>query len=82
MLQRDAGSLQQALSQAGLDAQEGGINLSLRGDGSEGRAGDQSGGQDGRAPRGAWVPEAERVAEAPLRMLHGLGGLGGLDIRI
>lgn len=80
MLQRDANSLQQALSQAGLDAQEGGINLSLRGDGQSGdRAGDQGGGQDGRAPRGAWVPEAERVAEAPLRALR---GLGGLDIRI
>ena len=80
MLQRDANSLQQALSQAGLDAQEGGINLSLRGDGQSGdRAGDQGAGQDGRAPRGPWVPEAERVAEAPLRMLR---GLGGLDIRI
>jgi len=80
MLQRDANSLQQALSQAGLDAQEGGINLSLRGDGQSGdRAGDQGGGQDGRTPRGAWVPEAERAAEAPLRVLR---GLGGLDIRI
>ncbi len=52
-------------------------------DGADGASAPQrtgtAGGQDGRAPRGAWAPEPERAAEAPLRMLR---GLGGLDIRI
>ena len=84
MLQRDAGSLQQALSQAGLDASgEDGIRLSLRGDGTaqdQSQARGDGGGQDGRGRRGGWTAETPEAAEiAPLRMLR---GLGSLDIRI
>ena len=84
MLQRDAGSLQQALSQAGLDASgEDGIRLSLRGDGTaqdQSQARGDGGGQDGRGRRGGWAAETPEAAEiAPLRMLR---GLGSLDIRI
>lgn len=86
MLQRDAGSLQQALSQAGLDASaDGGIRLSLRGDGTsqdqaQGQARGDMGGQDGRGRRGGWAGETPEAVEiAPLRTLR---GLGSLDIRI
>lgn len=77
LLQRDAPQLQQALSQAGLDA-SGGLDLSLRGDGG---AGAQSGGREGQARGNAWAAEAnEAVQEAvPMRALR---GYGGLDIRI
>lgn len=82
LLQRDAGQLQQALTQAGLDPSAGGVNLSLRGEGG-GQANGQSGGQaggDGRQP-GPWQTErSDMPAEAvPVRLLR---GYGGLDIRI
>lgn len=79
MLQRDAGQLQQALSQAGLDASSG-VGVSLRGDG-----GAQNGsGSDARdRPRGdgAWTAETSEPVQgaAPMRALR---GYGGLDIRI
>lgn len=82
LLQRDAGQLQQALTQAGLDPSAGGVNLSLRGEGG-GQAGSQTGGQAGSDGRQATPWSAERSdlpAEAvPVRMLR---GYGGLDIRI
>lgn len=81
MLQRDAGQLQQALAQTGLDPSGGGLNLSLRGDGSA--QGDGRSGQ-GDAPRGGpatWSTDtAEATQEtAPVRWLR---GYGGVDIRI
>ncbi|KAB1081905.1 flagellar hook-length control protein FliK [Methylobacterium soli] len=81
MLQRDAGSLQQALSQAGLDPSEGGINLSLRGDShSSGGNAEQRDGQSRGNPARFGDVEARGAIEAvPLRSLR---GLTGLDIRI
>ncbi|EIZ81620.1 flagellar hook-length control protein [Methylobacterium sp. GXF4] len=81
MLQRDAGQLQQALSQAGLDPSGGGLNLSLR---SDGNAQGGAGGGQGDAPRNgqaAWAQDRAEAAEetAPTRWLR---GYGGLDIRI
>ncbi len=61
LLQRDAGQLQQALAQAGLDSSASGINLSLRGDGG-GAAGGQNGqaGGDGR-PQAPWGTEGADI---------------------
>lgn len=79
MLQRDVGQLQQALSQAGLDA-SGGVGVSLRGDGGA-QNGSPSEGENRSRGGGAWSAEgAEPVQEAaPMRVLR---GYGGLDIRI
>lgn len=86
LLQRDAGNLQQALSQAGLDAGEASINLSLR---SEGHShGGNGAGQDDRNGRngapggtpGAGKPEPRHSPDA--KPLRSLGGLTGIDIRI
>ncbi|WP_132250389.1 flagellar hook-length control protein FliK [Methylobacterium segetis] len=79
MLQRDANGLQQALTQAGLDPSEGGINLSLRGDGQPGSGAEQREGQRRGAQAFAENPEIRALDAAPLRSLR---GLGGLDIRI
>jgi hypothetical protein len=87
LLQRDAGSLQQALSQAGLDANEANINLSLRSDAQSNGRGAENQGSDGRSPEGrpghagaSHQPEGRAALEAiPLRTLN---GLTGLDIRI
>ena len=82
LLQRDAGSLQQALAQAGFDlagGAGGGIDLSLRGEaGGGGRQGEPSsrGGSE-RMPAGRdEIAPLDFVPARPLR------GLGGLDIRI
>ncbi|MGU3540317.1 flagellar hook-length control protein FliK [Methylobacterium sp. A54F] len=80
MLQRDAGSLQQALTQAGLDPSEGGINLSLRGDGAGGQGSAERDAQPRSAPRSFQDPDTRTTLDAaPLRTLR---SLGGLDIRI
>ena len=81
MLQRDANSLQQALSQAGLDPSEGGINLSLRGDNnsSGGNAEQREDQSRGSLPRFGDVEARSAVEAVPLRSLR---GLTGLDIRI
>ncbi|QGY01061.1 flagellar hook-length control protein FliK [Methylobacterium mesophilicum SR1.6/6] len=82
MLQRDAGQLQQALSQAGLDPSGGGLNLSLRGDGSAQGGG---GSQQDNAPRGGAVSWNRDQAEAPQEIIaptRWLRGYGGVDIRI
>ncbi|GEP05037.1 flagellar hook-length control protein FliK [Methylobacterium oxalidis] len=79
LLQRDANGLQQALAQAGLDPSEGGINLSLRGDGQPGSGAEQREGQRRGAPLLAETPELRGLDAAPLRSLR---GLTGLDIRI
>jgi hypothetical protein len=87
LLQRDAGSLQQALSQAGLDAPEANISLSLRSDTQSGGQGTENQGSDGRRPDGrsggpglSHQPEGRAALEAiPVRTLR---GLTGLDIRI
>ncbi|MCJ2131786.1 flagellar hook-length control protein FliK [Methylobacterium sp. E-045] len=85
LLQRDVGNLQQALSQAGFDAGDAAINLSLRSDtGSNGGSGaerDAGGGREGRpgAP-GSDLKDPRLSNDAvPLQMLR---GLGGIDIRI
>ncbi|HEX8417481.1 MAG TPA: flagellar hook-length control protein FliK [Methylobacterium sp.] len=81
LLQRDAGSLQQALSQAGLDPSEGGINLSLRGENGSGGQGSDAERSDRRRHGSPTEPnDARTQTEAvPLRSLR---GLSGLDIRI
>ncbi|MCJ2144562.1 flagellar hook-length control protein FliK [Methylobacterium sp. E-066] len=81
MLQRDAGQLQQALSQAGLDPSAGGLNLSLR---SDGNAQGGAGGGQGEAPRSGQTAWAQDRAEAPQETAptRWLRGYGGLDIRI
>ncbi|MCJ2037226.1 flagellar hook-length control protein FliK [Methylobacterium sp. J-068] len=85
LLQRDAGNLQQALSQAGLDAPDGSISLSLRNDGGGGdasrgsnpegeRAGARGGGRGGDSNETPVLP-----LPVPLRFS---GAARGLDIRI
>ncbi|WP_331308459.1 flagellar hook-length control protein FliK [Methylobacterium oryzae] len=82
LLQRDSGQLQQALSQAGFDPSAGGINLSLRGDGSAQSGG--SGGQPGDAPRGGGGGWSRDPAETPQEVapIRYLRGYGGVDMRI
>ncbi|XYD07328.1 flagellar hook-length control protein FliK [Methylobacterium sp. NMS12] len=82
LLQRDSGQLQQALSQAGFDPSAGGINLSLRGDGSAQNGG--SGGQPGDSPRGGGTGWSRDQAEAPKEVapIRYLRGYGGVDMRI
>lgn len=80
LLQRDAGSLQQALAQAGLAAGDGSINLSLRSDA-------RSGGQDPRGDRAGSGPaggsgSADPRLAAEAVPLVALRGPGGIDIRI
>jgi flagellar hook-length control protein FliK len=82
LLQRDAGQLQQALSQAGLDPSASGLNLSLRSDG-----GAQSGGgsgQQGAASRGSPAGRTRDQVEAPQEIAptRWLRGYGGVDMRI
>ncbi|MCJ2044256.1 flagellar hook-length control protein FliK [Methylobacterium sp. J-078] len=95
LLQRDAGNLQQALTQAGLDAPDGSITVSLRGDGAgsdAGADGQGSGGQgangqgsngQGSGPQGQPRRPGHETQSplnaVPLR-LYGAGR--GLDIRI
>jgi len=82
LLQRDAGQLQQALSQAGFDPAGGGLNLSLRGDGSAPNGG--SGGQQGDSPRSGGADWPRDQAEAPqdVAPIRFLRGYGGVDMRI
>ncbi|UGB25326.1 flagellar hook-length control protein FliK [Methylorubrum sp. B1-46] len=87
LLQRDAGSLQQALAQAGFDvgAEAGGIDLSLRGEtGSQGgRDGESAprGGSD-RGPGGRDDGPASLPAPLDPASLRRLRAVSGLDIRI
>lgn len=87
LLQRDAGSLQQALAQAGFDvgAEAGGIDLSLRGEtGSQGgRDGEAAprGGSD-RGPGGRDDGPASLSAPLDPASLRRLRAVSGLDIRI
>lgn len=81
LLQRDAGQLQQALTQAGLDPSAGGVNLSLR---SDSQTGGQTAGQPGGGDARQGSPWASSRADtlpesAPVQILR---GYGGLDIRI
>ncbi|MGU3359399.1 flagellar hook-length control protein FliK [Methylobacterium sp. M6A4_1b] len=83
LLQRDAGNLQQALAQAGLNPGEGSIELSLRGDGqsdgrSSGSGGDGQRSDTGRSAR-ADSPDPNPIAAVPMRRY---GALSGIDIRI
>ena len=77
-----SGQLQQALSQAGFDPAAGGINLSLRGDGSAQSGG--SGGQPGDSPRGGGTGWSRDQADAPQEIapIRHLRGYGGVDMRI
>ncbi|KQP52614.1 hypothetical protein ASF39_06795 [Methylobacterium sp. Leaf108] len=84
LLQRDAGNLQQALSQAGLDAGSG-IDLSLRGDGGPGGQGSGDPRSESRPGEARTRPAGADAAAQPLpdyaapRMLR---GIAGIDIRI
>lgn len=82
LLQRDAGQLQQALNQAGLDASESGINLSLRGDGGNGGA--ETGQRDGqpRGPQRTFADASDTRTTLDAAPMRSLRGLGSLDIRI
>ncbi|MBE7248058.1 MAG: flagellar hook-length control protein FliK [Actinomycetospora chiangmaiensis] len=87
LLQRDAGQLQQALAQAGLDSGAGGVSLSLRGDGGNpatahgnGQGGQSGNGGDGR-PNTPWSGERAETLSDTTAVLR-LRGYGGLDIRI
>ncbi|TGD96655.1 flagellar hook-length control protein FliK [Methylobacterium nonmethylotrophicum] len=78
LLQRDAGSLQQALTQAGLNPGEAGLTFSLRdGGGQNAPQRDESG-----RPQGADRVRAEPEGEGALPPLKGLGQRLGLDLRI
>ncbi|KQO74254.1 flagellar hook-length control protein FliK [Methylobacterium sp. Leaf88] len=83
LLQRDAGNLQQALAQAGLNPGDGSINLSLRGDGpsddrQSGAGSDGQRSETGRSAR-ADTPDPTSLAAVPMRRY---GALLGIDIRI
>lgn len=90
LLQRDAGNLQQALAQAGLDAPDGSVTVSLRNDGAgnEGAGGDPSGGAgtQGREPGGQNQQRRPDTHELPNTLsavpLRLFGAGRGLDIRI
>lgn len=82
LLQRDAGSLQQALSQAGLDVPEGGISLSLRSDSGAGGGGSGSGEQPPGPSARTGREEAGDRPLPPALPLRLYGGGRGLDIRI
>ncbi|WP_210207092.1 flagellar hook-length control protein FliK [Methylobacterium currus] len=89
LLQRDAGSLQQALSQAGLDPGEAGLTFSLRDGSGQNPQHDQAGRPQGSDRQGSdrqgsdravsSATEAEAQALPPLRSL---GQRLGLDLRI
>ncbi|ACK85239.1 flagellar hook-length control protein FliK [Methylorubrum extorquens] len=88
LLQRDAGSLQQALAQAGFDvgaeAGGGGIDLSLRGEtGSQGGRDGESASRD-RSDGGPGGPGGRDARPSPLDAipLRQLRAVGNLDIRI
>nr|WP_301302163.1 flagellar hook-length control protein FliK [Methylorubrum extorquens] len=88
LLQRDAGSLQQALAQAGFDvgaeAGGGGIDLSLRGEtGSQGGRDGESASRD-RSNGGPGGPGGRDARPSPLDAipLRQLRAVGNLDIRI
>lgn len=81
LLQRDAGTLQQALSQAGLDPSEGGINLSLRGENGSGGQGADGQRSDAR-PDGSPAEPGHAQSQTDAIPLRSLRGLSGIDIRI
>ncbi|WP_245239658.1 flagellar hook-length control protein FliK [Methylobacterium variabile] len=82
LLQRDAGSLQQALTQAGLNAGEAGLSFSLRDGGRQNSPQrDQAGGRP-QGPDRAVTGPAEAEAQAALPPLRHLGQRLGLDLRI
>jgi len=88
LLQRDAGSLQQALAQAGFDvgaeAGGGGIDLSLRGEtGSQGGRDGEAASRD-RSDGGPGGPGGRDARPSPLDAipLRQLRAVGNLDIRI
>lgn len=79
LLQRDAASLQQALSQAGLDPGEAGLSFSLRDGGGQNPQRDQAGRPQGAERATPVAAEAEAQGLPPLR---NLGQRLGLDLRI
>ncbi|MET7245267.1 flagellar hook-length control protein FliK [Methylobacterium sp. EM32] len=79
LLQRDAASLQQALSQAGLDPGEAGLSFSLRDGGGQNPQRDQAGQPPGPERATSVAAEAEAQGLPPLR---NLGQRLGLDLRI
>ncbi|GEP08681.1 flagellar hook-length control protein FliK [Methylobacterium gnaphalii] len=85
LLQRDASSLQQALSQTGLDASAG-IALSLRGDGTGQGNGNAFGanGQQHGASQSDRTGQQAGTDQTPIDLvpLRSLAGLGRVDIRI
>lgn len=78
LLQRDADALQQALSQAGLDA-SGGVSLSLRdGTGGQNQGDEQSGRQASAGQARRQAEPTETIDPGPMRALR----LSGVDLRI
>ncbi|WP_288585126.1 flagellar hook-length control protein FliK, partial [uncultured Methylobacterium sp.] len=77
LLQRDAGSLQQALAQAGLNPGDGALSFSLRDDGGRNPQRERAERPAGSERPGVEAPEERQAALAPLRSLA-----RPLDLRI
>ncbi|WP_289052791.1 flagellar hook-length control protein FliK, partial [uncultured Methylobacterium sp.] len=77
LLQRDAGSLQQALAQAGLNPGDGALSFSLRDDGGQNPQRERAERPAGSERPGVEAPEERQAALAPVRSLA-----RPLDLRI
>ena len=85
LLQRDARGLERALADAGLKAESGGLEFSLRGDGSgHGTAANHAGGPNsGAGERGDADPADGEAAEQEIALGVNLRAEdGGMDMRI
>ncbi|WP_162501558.1 flagellar hook-length control protein FliK, partial [Methylobacterium crusticola] len=80
LLQRDAGSLEQALGQAGFTASDSGLSFSLRDGGGQNTPGRDGSARPQGGDRAPAPPEAETAAL--VRVARPAGGRYGLDIRI
>lgn len=80
LLQRDAGSLQQALSDSGLQANPDSLSFSLRDQNAGGNAQGSSADGTGTSPLGAAASAEEKIM-SPVYNVN-LSATGGVDIRI
>lgn len=76
LLRRDAWNLERALGEAGLKADSGSLQFSLRGESG------REGGRDGHGGRTARAPEADDITAADAAQPGRRRGLGMLDLRI